>query len=349
MKKKQIIILCLVLGVLLAGIIFKTFVRGTDPRTVSGPQLEGDPAFRFDTAQVEKILLEHKGKAPPVELAKVNGRWEVKTLWGARADEGKVLRFLEEVRGLHWELRAADKKFFSDFGIDDPEAYSVQLAGTGDAPLLDLRVGTKQAGRSGFFLRKASEDEVFFTETDIAELLGIFSAFADAAPRPDYWADLTLFDIHIDRALSVVIERLSGGKERVPALGVRREAEGEDLSKNAWKFTAAGSPAKAVDPDKVLKLLIALNSVKAQTVVDPHGKDYGLKAPVLEIAVTEKGRGEVRITVGAKDEKADVYFVKSSDRPGIFQLSANDFQDLDRKDEQLVQEAPAAQGPPKAP
>ena len=83
--------------------------------------------------------------------------------------------------------------------------------------------------------------------------------------------------------------------------------------------------------------------------MDPSGKDYGLDAPVLEIAVTEKDRGEVRVSVGAKDAKEDVYFVKASNRPEVFKLSANDFQDLDMKDEQLLKQVPGPQEPPKAP
>lgn len=349
MEKKQIMILILILAILLAGTALKILIQKKDPQTVPGPQFSGALAFQFEPATVERILLRRTAKTPQVELVKVNGRWEIKSLWGAIANEGKVISFLEKIRDIRWEPRAAGGKFFADFGIDHAEAFSIRLTGAENSPILDVRVGTKPAGRDGYFLRKASGDEVYFTDTNMAELLGIFTAFNEAAPLSGYWANLALFNIPIDRVLSVVMKPFAGGKEQPPVLGIRREVTGDDPSKNPWSFIKEESPAKTVDPEKVLRLLVALNSVQAQAVVDPNGQDYGLGAPVLEIAVTEKDRGEVRVTVGPKNAKEDVYYVKVSDRPEVFKLSANDFADLDMKDEQLLKEIPAAKAPPKAP
>ena len=49
--------------------------------------------------------------------------------------------------------------------------------------------------------------------------------------------------------------------------------------------------------------------------------------------------------------KEDFFFVKISNHPEIFKLSAHYLQDLDMKDEQLLKEEapPAAKAPPKAP
>lgn len=350
MKKKQIIILSLILGALLAGTVLKALIQKTDPRTMPGFQSFGDLAFHFEPGNVEKILLGRGGKVP-VELVKVNGRWEIPSLWGAAALEGKVINLLEKIRGIRWESRATGQKFFADFGISDEEAFSMQLMGRGTAPLLDLRVGTKPVGQNGYFLRKASGDEVYFTDTNMAELLGIFRDFAEALPSPDFWPDLKLFDIKIDRVSSVVVNHLSEGKERVPTLGIRRDAAGDDPSKNPWNFIKEETPAKTVDPEKVLRFLVALNSTEAQNVVDPSGNDYGLDAPVLEIAVTEKDRGEVRVALSPKGAKREIYFVKVSNRPEVFKVMANyfDFRDLDMKDEQLLKEASAAEVSPKTP
>ncbi len=348
MKKKQIIILGMILGVLLAGTALKILVRKSDSRTMREAQLFGDTAFHFEPGAVERILLGN-GTKTSVELVKVNGRWEVESRWRVAAMEGKVINFLEKIRGIRWELRAKGENFLPDFGISDEEAYFIRLMGAGKTPLPDLMVGTKPAGSSGHFLRRASSDEIYFTDTNMAELFGILRGFPGPVPSGDYWADLALFNINIDRVLSVVAERFTEGKERVPVLGIRRESIGSDPSKNPWHFTRGENVAKTVDPEKALKLFVMLDSIRGRTVLDPNGNDYGLDAPVLEIAVLEKDRPEVRVTVSPKNAEGDAYFVKFSNRQQVFKLSANDFQDMDIKDEQLLKEAPAAQASPKAP
>ena len=342
MKPKQIIVLGIILGVLLAGALFKSVIQKMDPRTVSGAQLDGGVAFDFEPGKIEKILIGRGAKAQPVELVKANGIWKVKSLWGAVADETRVAGFLEKLCGTRGELRATGKNFFADFGIGDADAFSIKLTGLQNTTLLDLKLGAKTAGSGGYFLRKAAGEEVYFTDMDMAELLGIFTTFSEAVPLSGYWADLVLFRIDRDRCLSVVTEHLSKEKGRTAILGIRREGTGGEPSKDPWRFIKAGDPKKVPDPDKVLRLLIAFNSVQAQSVVDPAGKEYGLDTPLLEIAVTEKERGETRLTVSPKNEKEDVYFVKASDRYGIFKVSAHYFQDLDMKDEQLLKESPAA-------
>ena len=344
MKRNQIIILGIILGALVAATLLKTVVQKMDPRTAKGTQLYGALAFDFTPGKVERILLARGMETPSVELVKTNGFWKVKSLWNAAANEGKVNNFLAKLRSAQGELRATEKNLFADFGIGDQEAFSIQLKGAENRSFLDLRIGAKPVDREGYFLRKAAGDEVYFTDMNMAELLGIFTEFTKAVPLSGYWADLALFHIDIDHCLSVVTEHLSKEKGRTPVLGIRRDGTGDDPSKNPWNFIKEEAPKKFADPDKALRLLVALNSVQAQSVVDPNGKDYGLDTPLLEIAVSEKDRGEVRATFSPKNEKEDVYFVRVSDRPEVFKLSAHYFQDLDLKDEQLLKEAPAPAG-----
>ncbi|MBU9888286.1 MAG: DUF4340 domain-containing protein [Candidatus Omnitrophica bacterium] len=345
MKPKQIIVLSIILGILVAGVLFKSALRGQDPRTVRGPWSDEKSLLDFEPAKVEGIYLERRGKSvPPVSLVRKDVGWTVASRWDVLADESRVVRFLEKLRDLRGELRATGDRFYGDFGIGDAEAFTAQLTGKDGAALLDLRIGTKRAGREGYFLRRAGTDTIYLTETDLGELLGIFTDLSEAAPSADPWVDLSLFELPVDEVVSVVIER-----DRMPVLGIRRGTGGEGATENAWSFVRTGTPAKTVDPDKALHLLVAFNSIRAQKVVDPKSGDHGLNAPVLEITVTRKERGEVRVTVGAKDAKEDAYFVKISGRPGIFKLSADDFQELDITDERLVRETPSAKEAPKVP
>jgi len=338
MKQKQIIILSLVLSVLLVGTLIKTVIQKENVQTVPGNQIYGSLAFGFEPHKVETILIGRGMRDPLVELVKESGLWKVKGLWAANANEEKVDNFLGELRGARGEIRATGRDFFPDFGIRDAEAFFIKLIGAGNATLLDLRVGTKTTGSRGYFLRKANGDEVYFTDTNMAELLGIYTNFTEAVPSNSYWADLALFHADIDRTISVVMEHISAERRRTTVLGIRREGTESDLTKKLWSFINQGSSKKPVDSEKVLRLFVTLNSVQAQSVADPSGKDYGLDTPFLEITVTEKGHNEIHAIVSPKNVKEDVCFVKISNRPGIFKLSAHYLQDLDMKDEQLLKD-----------
>ena len=85
MKPKQIIILGIILAALALGILLKAWVRsageGSGAASRSGVAL-GD----FDPARVERILIGRGFKTVPVELAKKNGLWKIKSLWDAPAN-----------------------------------------------------------------------------------------------------------------------------------------------------------------------------------------------------------------------------------------------------------------------
>lgn len=340
MNKKQIIILAVIFGALLLGIGIKTLFQSLDFMTVKSKQMKVPSTFTFEPTQVEKILL-GRGVTPPVELMKQNGVWKVKSLWDAKANKTKIYDLLKKLSSIQGELRGSGKNLFPDFGIMEPESFSIKLIGAGNVPILDLRVGLKKAGSNGYFIRKAGSENVFLAEVNMAELLGIYTALEEAHPQSDFWADTALFDLKPENVKQIVVRHMKVGVQTMVA-GAVLEKDKKDPSKSTWEFIQPGGTFQP-DPDKILRFIAALNSIQAQKVVNPNGVGYGLDKPVWELAVTEgnppekqdetrpssQGGKEIILSAGPKNEKEDVYFVKIAGDPTIFQLSGHYFEDLD--------------------
>ncbi|MFA7255170.1 MAG: DUF4340 domain-containing protein [Candidatus Omnitrophota bacterium] len=336
MKPKQIIVLSIIFGILAAGILLKSLARSAGDN--AGAAQGGRVAFaRFDPAKLERITIRHGNQSPVVELANENGIWKVKSLWGAQADPVKVEALIEKLRSAQGELRGSGKKLFTDFGIQDAEAFSMQLFGAGNVLLLDLRLGTQKAGENGYFMRQAKSENVYLVDANMEELLGIFENFKEAVPASAPWADLRLFNLDTEKVTEVAVFRIQG-EEKTRVAGLKRETDPKDPLKISWKFLRQ-DVSSLPDPDKVLKFIAAMNSIQAQKVVDPGGPGYGLEKPVWQLAVIEESK-KTFLNAGSKDEKAELLYVARSGNSTVFGLQASFFDDLNVDDTHFLKDAP---------
>lgn len=338
MEKKQILILVLILGALTIGIVAKSWIQANDFTVQSGVTTEDAVLFQLDPAKVERILIGKGPSTPPIELFKEKDLWRVKSLWGVRADAGKVKNLLEKLQSAKGELRGTQKKLFSDFGIRDEEALSIIITDAGNKALLDLRVGIQQAGMQGCFLRKAGSEEVYLSEVNVPGLLGIYASLKEGLPLNDYWADVTLFNLQAEKVQKITVHFIKNGVKTMTA-GVALVVDSKDTTKKTWSFLQRPDKSSSLDPEKVTRFIATLNSIKAIGVADPNGKNYGLENPSLEVAVTE-GDEETVLSLGAKDEKANIYFVKLSNSTTVFTLTAYYFEDLGIDDTRFLKEPP---------
>jgi hypothetical protein len=342
MKLKQIIILSIIFGALAVGIFLKSWIRSARD---SAGTTRGDVLLsEFDPVKLERILISRGSRVPAVELARENGVWKVKSLWNASADSGKVEKFIQKLRSARGELRASEKKFFADFGIQDADAFSIKFFGTGNVLLQDLLLGTKQAGESAYFMRKATSENTYLVGVNMAELLGIYTDLNEATPASLFWADLDLFNLDPEKVTKITIYLLSG-EEKTMITGLERKVDPADPLKSSWKFLRKDM-ASALDPDKVLKFIAVMKSVRAEKVLDPDGKEYGLEKPVWQLAVTEDGKKKI-LNAGPKNEKEGFFCVKRSGDPTIFGLNISFFNDLNVDDTHFVKEIPSVAAPEK--
>lgn len=343
MKPKQIIVLSLILGILALGIFLKTWVRSAADS--AGPAEKSDTAVaEFDPAKVDRILITHGTQRSSVELQKEKGSWAVKSLWNAKADPVKVQTLIQKLHSVRGELRSTGKKFFPDFEIRDTDGFSIKFLGAGNVPLADLRLGKKRAGEEGYFLRKAAGEDIYLVDLNMAELLGIHTDFDEAAPLSSVWADLSLFNLDPEKVTQITAYQLKKG-EGTMVLGLSRTPDPKDPAKNLWEFQRRDMTLP-IDPEKVLKFIATLVSIKAQKVADPGGKDYGLEQPVWQLAVSEGDKKTV-LSAGPKAGKEDLYYVKTSSRESFFALNAGFFGDLNVDDTHFVKGAPPAGEPKK--
>ncbi len=334
MKPKQILILSLILGVLVLGLIAKTLFRTLS----ASSSKETLPSFSFSTDKIQKIILGRGEEAAIIELYKQGPQWKVKTLWDVEADGEKIAALLKAVSSFKGELRSSDKNLFPDFGLEDQNAFSLEFFEDSQKPVLDLRIGSKKAGYSGFFVRKAGASEVYFVDWDVPKLLGIFTPFEEARPRNDFWADLNFLKFKIEDIQKITLLRTSENRKDL-IVSVERENIPGDPSQNAWKYERNTYPF-AADPGKILRFLATLTSLKAQKVVDPKGTGYGLEKPVWEMTLALKKGKEIVTLAGPADEKEKVRFIKNSVYPTVFQLQEYFFEDLDIDDSAFFKNNP---------
>jgi len=338
MKKKQIIILSLILGILALGVLLKSRVRsGGD--NAGAVQAGGVALAKFDPMKLEKILISRGSQAPSVDLAKENGVWKVKNLWNAKADPAKVEKLIQKFYSIRGELRSSGKKFFADYGIRDEEAFSIKFFSTGNASPQDFRIGINQAGENAFFVREATREDVYLAEVNVAELLGIYSASDEATSESLFWVDLSLFNLDPERVTKITLYLLKGEGKTMVA-GLEREVDPKDPLKSSWKFMRKGMRSSP-DPDKVLKFIALMNSIRAQQVVDPSGKGYGLEQPVWQLAITEEGQKTI-LNAGPKDEQRKIFYAKHLKDPTIFNVQASFFDDLNIDDTHFLKDIPSA-------
>lgn len=337
MKPKQILILGTILGVLALGILLKSWVRAI--REGEGLSRHKSTALAVpDPAKIERILIGRGSEAALVELANENGIWRIKSLWDAQADPAKMGLLVRKLGSLSGELRGTGKDLFGDFGIGDTDSFSIKCLGTEGVTLLDLRLGTKQAGGEGCFIRETVAENVYWVDLDPAELLGTYADLGTAKPSSDAWADLRLFSLDPEKVTGIEVDLFQGDKKTRVA-GLARETDPKDPLKIFWKFLRP-EMTLSLDPDKVVKFLATLNSVRAEKVVDPEGKDYGLEKPVWKLAVTEEGK-EKSLISGPKNADEKRYYVKTSPGVSIFSLTGSFFDDLNVDDTSFVKETPA--------
>ena len=342
MKPKQVIVLSVIFGILALGILLKSWIRsaGGNAGAVQG---DGVVLAECDPSKLERILIGRGSQAPSVELAKENGIWKVKSLWNVKADPLKVEKLIQQLCSARGELRGSGKKLFADFGIQNTDAFSIKFFSAGSVLLQDLRIGTKQAGESAFFIRKAASENIYLVEVNVAELLGIFSASNGATSQGSFWADLGLFHLDPEKVTKITLSLLKG-EEKTKVMGLERKIDAKDPLKNSWKFLSKDRTSSP-DPDKVLKFIVVMNSLRAQKAVDPGGK-HGLEKPVWQLSVTEDGK-ETLLNAGPMDEKKELCYVNHSGDPAVFSLNVSFFNDLNVDDTYFLKSVPSAAKPGK--
>ena len=134
----------------------------------------------------------------------------------------------------------------------------------------------------------------------------------------------------------ITISRLKDGVTALRA-GVVKEEEGGPGEPERWKLIGPQESLSA-DPDKVLRFIVTLNSLRAQAVADPNQKQawtIGLATGVKDRKARRKRNGPFRRRERFKEY---VYFVKRRDRSEVYRLNGYYFEDMNITNEKLIED-----------
>ncbi len=334
MKSKQILILALILGVLVLGVLAKQFQKPAELATQEYAPLD----LSFDSGNIASIEISKAGAASPIQLAKENNAWKVTSLWNARADQDKINRFFDAIKGAQGELRGTDQALFADFGIEDNKAFLIDLKDGTQKSVLTLLIGTKKADYASLFVRKKGVNLVYLTNANLLAEMGIYGDPAAENPAGDYWVSTSLLQIQIDSIQKLETKRLMNGQGIVTA-AVLDTPNLLDSTKKQWQFLRNDLPF-ALDAEKVKQYLNGLTTWRAQKVLDPNAKDHGFLKPTWQLTLTSQGGKQITMTAGGRDAASESVYMKVSSEPVVFQLSKYYFENMDIDDSRFFVDNP---------
>ena len=322
MRAKQLLIPGIILIVLILGLVIKLNQKPKELATEEFSSLN----LTVETAKVSAVQIT-KGAAAPVELQKVEGRWQVTSLLNARANIEKITSLLNEFQQLTGELRGQSKDIHNDFGIADDKAFGISLRDASGKELLSVKLGTKKIDYSDIFIRKSGSDNVYMTRADILGKMGVAGELEKATPTSDFWAatDFLVFDPSTIQKIESV--RYKDGREQ-SGFSLIRESSKADPNVKIWNYTTDQAPFIA-DAGKINDYLNAFKSWGAQKVEDPKSKDFGFSKPTWKLTITHDS-GEVVFTAGKPEGDGNQIPIQISGEPVVFSLAKYYLENYDK-------------------
>lgn len=172
------------------------------PGTVAGAESPWLPELRQQLGELRRLRLQ--SSAETVTLARGDEGWVVEERAGYPADFRRLETLLEALASARLvEQKTAKPEFFDRLGlvdIEQPESEAVQLEiwNAGEQPFVRVLLGKAAEGRSGRYVRAASEQQTWLIDTS-----------PDPMTSPADWLERTLLDVDFSRVASV--SRALGG------------------------------------------------------------------------------------------------------------------------------------------
>ena len=337
MKLKQVFVLSGIFILLMVGVFVRNLQKPSELVTEEYVPLN----LSFEPNQIMKIKIK-KGQAEPpqgaravegatqervgiyTELVKDKNQRKVVTLSNAHADQKKIEDLLTELRQMKGELRGKGKELFGDFGIHEEGTFHILFQDAAGFPVLNLILGNKKANGSVFIRQKDSE-EIYLTEANLFNSIGIYGDPEDEEPDSNYWAATELIPADLGKVKSVEMCRFRDGN-KILTVGLVK-----DLQKKKWKYTQEPVPF-ALDSEKVGQFLNTVKSVRAQKALDPKARDYGFSKPTWQMKLGLESGEEIVVTTAGLDSKTNAYPVQVSTEPVVFQVPKYYLENLDVDD-----------------
>lgn len=344
MKKSQIIILASILGVLIGVVIIQQLKQPAEVTTEEYSPL----TLQFDSSKVHRMEIWKGSKGKLVELAQTPQGWRVINFFNTRADQEKINQLMKQIQDLKGELRATDPSLFSDFAIQEDQAYRLILMDQNNEAVLDLLLGGKKPNiYDSVFIRKNGSNSVHLGKTDFFGYLGLWGDPEKESPKPDFWAHLSFVSSKADSINGFEAKRWEEGKELVTA-SVLRTIDSADSTKRKWKYNRPEVPF-ALDAEKLRQFLNGVPNWKATKAIDPKEKDFGFDKPrkLITLVLDSGENPKVLMTVGAQNPDSKGHYVQVAGEPVVFEISDYYLRNFDVDDSRFFVDNPLIVDPNK--
>lgn len=285
------------IGVLAVGliVIFTINARKRTPKTVeldeSLIRVQAPALLPMDPGKVSQVDLTLSGQR--MVATKSEDRWILKTPFNDDADPEAVERVIELFSALASDEVAPTPKSLSEYGLDRPYATATFVE---DGQKHEFKIGRYR--RTELFYAKTSASDDIFIVRGLPEELKVL--------RPIDLVDRQLLTFNPDEVVRIDAKTADGEIQRIVE---RRDGK--------W-FTAIGAPGVVFQVEEFLRDLRFVNV--SDVVSAGAGQGLSPSGSTMHIVLTRADGKKHTLDVGNPTDDGRRYYVRSSDRPHVYQV-----------------------------
>jgi hypothetical protein len=258
-----------------------------------------------------------------VRLVREGDRWKDITRYGVYANEKTISSALDKLDQLKGELRSNKADILEDFGIEEAQAFNIQLRRS-DGQAVHILVGMKKAGYQNNFVRLQGANAVYLVNEDLLATFGVRGEGDGQSLDTKQWADQRIAHMEVDHVVGVSISQtVDGRQEQVIKL---RQATVDDQKK--WQ--SAIPYDFTLDATKIKKIAENLNNIYARDVIAPDTQGVYDSPGWVGTFTLEDGE-TVQIVRGAKDSDGQNYYVKQEGAAYHFLVPVSSFDSREKQ------------------
>jgi hypothetical protein len=301
-------------------------------RDPSRPDTDKALVVSVDTSGIGRIEIARGAESVSLEHG-VDG-WMVATEYGPKpAEDEAVTAALVNLNGISTtDVISHNPEKQQEFMVDDASGTRVSLFGPGGAVIEELIVGklggfeSQQAAiaqgqfnenQFHSFIRRAGTDRVFKVQGFFGGLLGI---------DPQQWREHDILKFHPAQLKSFT------------ATTAEHELSMQLNAENTWEMVSPGVPdGMQVDSTAVFRLISALGSFRASSLIDTTVAGPGFEQPVLEIEAVLYDGTSYKVSVGAEaPEEQNLYYCRSQGSDQLFTVAEFRMDQVNKPPQELL-------------
>ncbi|MBI5150090.1 MAG: DUF4340 domain-containing protein [Candidatus Omnitrophica bacterium] len=305
MKFKNLLILC-VIFFLLGGVVL--LKKKTAPEVATTEEMTDIIAPALTLEEMTGVDLRFGNTQTQVQLAKEDGAWKVKSLYGVNADENVLSALVKKLDGLKGELRSEEASLLSDYGISDDQGIHVILR-KGESELEHLIIGSKRTARWEVFVRRDKTNKVYLTQDSLLGDFGLWGEVKEENFDKNRWFDKQV--LRLDPAQVTAVKVTAGGKDASKTwldLALQETGNG-----NEWVCTGCAVPYPfGLSATKIENYLRSFANIRAREVTAPDPA-AGFGGDVWKAGFKLKDGKEITLLRGKKNAEGSDYYMKTAD------------------------------------